>query len=262
MFTVRNYVRAQSLEEAYELNQKRMNRVIGGMLFLKTGKFSVDTAIDLCDLDLAGIKETADRFEIGAMTSLHELEIHRGLSGYSSGAVKEALKDIVGVQFRNLATVGGSLYGRYGFSDVLTLFMAMDSYVELYHRGIVPLSQFAYEKPDRDILVKLIIRKTPGRFSYRAVRASKTDLPILNCACSILENKIHTVIGARPGRAMEIPDEYSLLKDGLTEESIRDFAAFCSKAGQYGSNMRGSAAYRAHLADVLVTENLTELGGY
>lgn len=262
MFTVRNYVRAQSLEEAYELNQKRMNRVIGGMLFLKMGKFSIDTAIDLCDLDLAGIKETADRFEIGALTSLQDLQTHPGLHAYSCGAVKEALKDIVGVQFRNLATIGGSLYGRYGFSDVLTLFLAMDSYVELYHRGIVPLSQFAYEKPDRDILVKLILRKTPGRFSYRTVRASKTDLPLLNCACSILGNGIHTVIGARPGRALEIPDETCLLKDGLTEESIRNFAAYCSKSGKFGSNMRGSAAYRAHLAGVLVAQNLTELGGY
>ena len=35
MLTIKNYVRASSLEEAYELNQKRNNRIVGGMLWMK-----------------------------------------------------------------------------------------------------------------------------------------------------------------------------------------------------------------------------------
>ena len=46
---------------------------------------------------------------------------------------KESLCHIVGVQFRNCATVGGSIYGRYGFSDVLTMFLGMDTWVECGH---------------------------------------------------------------------------------------------------------------------------------
>ena len=34
-----------------------------------------------------------------------------------------------------MSTVGGSIWGRYGFSDVLTLFLAMDTWVELYKGG-------------------------------------------------------------------------------------------------------------------------------
>ena len=49
-----------------------------------------------------------------------------------NGAFKEALRHIVGVQFRNTATVGGSVFPRYGFSDVLTVFASVDTYVELY----------------------------------------------------------------------------------------------------------------------------------
>ena len=64
--------------------------------------------------------------------SLREIELHEGLYAYTQGAVRDALKDIVGVQFRNLATVGGSIWGRFGFSDVLTMFLAMDTYVELF----------------------------------------------------------------------------------------------------------------------------------
>lgn len=46
----------------------------------------------------------------------------------TGGAVRESLRHIVGVQFRNLATVGGSIFGRFGFSDVLTMFLALDSW--------------------------------------------------------------------------------------------------------------------------------------
>ena len=40
--------------------------------------------------------------------------------------------------------------------------MALDTYVELYHGGIVPLEEFAkrpVRRDDRDILVRIIIKK-------------------------------------------------------------------------------------------------------
>ena len=261
MITIRNYVRAQSLEEAWELNQKKANRVIGGMMFLRLGKGTVATAIDLCDLGLSGITETEEQFEIGAMTPLRDLETHEGLNRYSGGAVREALCDIVGVQFRNMATVGGSLYGRYGFSDVLTVFLSMDSYVELYQGGILPLSEYAAAEHDRDLLLKLIIKKTPGKFAFRSVRLTKTDLPVLNCACSLLSGEVRTVLGARPMRATLVPDPRGILTGGLTENSVKDFADFCAATVKTGSNCRGSAAYRTHLVRVLVEENLKQIGG-
>ena len=137
METIQNYVRAGSLEEAYELNQKRTSLILGGMLWTKMQNRRIQTAIDLCDLGLDRIEENEEEFSIGAMVSLRQLELHAGLNEYTHGAVKNAVKDIVGVQFRNLATVGGSIWGRFGFSDVLTVFLAMDTYVELFCGGIV-----------------------------------------------------------------------------------------------------------------------------
>ena len=74
-------------------------------------------------------------FRIGAMASLRALELHEGLAAYTNGAMRESVRHIVGVQLRNLATVGGSLYSRFGFSDVLSAVMAMDCSVELYKGG-------------------------------------------------------------------------------------------------------------------------------
>ena len=35
MMTIREYKKAESLEEAWQLNQKKQNRVLGGMIWLK-----------------------------------------------------------------------------------------------------------------------------------------------------------------------------------------------------------------------------------
>ena len=250
MITIQKYVRAQSLEEAWQLNQNKRNRILGGMLWLRLGKGSVGTAIDLCDLGLNTIEETDEQFSIGAMVTLRDIEMHEGLNTYSDGAIADAVKDIVGVQFRNMATVGGSIWGRFGFSDVLTVFLAMDSYVELYKGGIVPLEQFAKMKKDSDILVRLIVKKTPCKIVYSSMRNQRTDFPVIACAVSYMNGLYRAAIGARPARAML-----------LCRESGEDFAAFVAENAPTESNLRGSASYRTHLIRVLVERSMTKLGG-
>ncbi len=261
MITIQKYVRAESLEEAYRLNQNRQNRIMGGMLWLKMGRGNVNTCIDLWGLGLDTIQETGEQFSIGAMTSLRQIELHPGLNTYTRGAAACAVKDIVGVQFRNLATVGGSVWGRFGFSDVLTLFLCMDSYVELYKGGVIPLEEFASMKYDRDILVRLIVKKTPGDFVYRAMRGQSTDFPVITCALSRVGGEYRAVVGARPSKAMVIRDRDGLLSEGLTESSVKVFADYAAESAPTGSNLRAGAAYRTHLIRVLTERNLRELGG-
>ena len=261
MITIQKYVRAQSLEEAYQLNQSKRSRIVGGMMWMRLGRGSVGTAIDLCDLGLDTVEETDEQFTLGVMVSLRQLELHTGLNAYTCGAVKNAVKDIVGVQFRNMATLGGSIWGRFGFSDVLTMFLAMDCYVELYKGGIVPLEEFAARKKDSDILVRLIVKKTPGKFVYTAMRNQRTDFPVLACALSQVNGIYRAVIGARPAKAMVIRDEEGLLDGGITEDSARSFAEFVAGAAPTDSNIRASAAYRTHLIRVLTERAALELGG-
>lgn len=135
--------------------------------------------------------------------------------------LQKAVKDIIGVQFRNLATVGGSIWGRFGFSDVLTAFMALDTYVELYKGGVIPLEQFARMQYDRDLLVRVIVKKKPGVFSYQAMRAQKTDFPILTCGVSRIDGVCKAVIGARPGKAVCIHDDRHLLDGEVNRKKSR-----------------------------------------
>ena len=250
MITIQKYIRAKSLEEAWQLNQDKRSRILGGMLWLRLGKNTVGTAIDLCDLGLDTIEETEDAFSIGAMATLRDIEVHEGLNVYSGSAIAKAVKDIVGVQFRNMATVGGSIWGRFGFSDVLTVFLALDSYVELYKGGIVPLAEFVNMKKDNDILLRLIVKKTPCQVVYSSVRNQRTDFPVLACAVCSMKGEYRASIGARPGRAVLV-----------RRDKAEGFADFVAQNVPTGGNIRGSAAYRTHLTRVLVERLMAEMGG-
>lgn len=260
IFTFQKYERPQTLDEAWELNQKRRNRLVGGMMWLKMSRRTHGTLIDLCDLGLDAIEEDEGEFRLGAMVTLRQLETHPGLDAYSCGAVRDALKDIVGVQFRNGATLGGSLWRRMGFSDVLAVFMAMDSYVELHKGGVVALEEFARMQPDRDVLVRLIIKKTPGAFAYQAVRKQRTDLPSLNCAAGFVGGEWRVAVGARPARAALVRDERAILAGGVTPESAARFGGYAAEVLSVRSNMWGSAEYRRALVPAVVRRALVSAG--
>ena len=260
MMTIREYKRAESLEEAWQLNQKKQNRILGGMIWLKMENINVGTAIDLSGLGLDTIEETDEGFAIGAMVTLRQLEFHPGLDAYTQGALRESVRHIVGVQLRNLATVGGSIYSRFGFSDVLTMFLALDASVELYKGGVVPLAEYAQRPYDRDILVRVLVPKKKARFCYQSVRNSQTDFPVLTCAAAReTDGSYCAAIGARPGKAGLFTAKPEAGESG--EQFAARFAAEVKSSIRTESNMRGSAEYRRHLAGVLVKRAVRRLEG-
>ena len=253
MLKIKNYARVRSLKEAYELlMQKKSNVVLGGMLWLKMQNKTVHTAIDLQDLGLDTIEETEKNWHIGCMVTLRNLELHPQLNQLTHGAMADCVRPIVGVQFRNTATIGGSLYGRFGFSDLLPLFMALDAKVELYRNGRVSLEDFAQmARSERDLLIRVIVPKTPRNVVYLAQRNSATDFPVLTCAVSCAKDDRRIAVGARPGKAVCFRDI-----------SIDDPQAAAEEAAsrlRFGSNVRGSAQYRQTICRVLVRRALTAM---
>lgn len=250
------YVRAESLEEAYELYQKKNNFVLGGMLWLKMRKRPFGTAIDLSGLGLDQIEENEKEFRIGAYVSLRELETNEALNTYTKGAFSESVKHIVGVQFRNVATVGGSLWGRYGFSDVMTIFRAMGAKVQLHHAGILDLDEFVkMPRKTRDILVSVIVPKKVKAVVYLSQRNQSTDFPVLTCAVAKREEGYVAAVGATPHLAETVWDKDGILTE-VNEENIEKFAMQAAEQIRFGSNMRAGAAYRKIVCQVLVKRAL------
>lgn len=253
MFTAQQYVKAATLEEAYELNQKRNNAILGGGCWMKMNRRRYQTLIDLSGLGLDKIEKTPEEFVLGAMVTLRQLETSPELKEAFGNGFYEMTRHIVGVQFRNCATVGGSLFGRFGFSDVLTLFPALDARVTLHHAGEMPLADFAaLPRTTRDILTQVTVPKAPRRVVYLSQRNISTDFPVLTCALGERDGAYTCVIGARPMPAVAFADEKSVLAQGITEESARAFAEDIAARVELGGNMRASEDYRREICKVLV----------
>lgn len=251
MLTIQNYCLAESLNQAYELNQKKKNKILGGGVWLKCCNFPIQTAIDLSALGLDQITETEEEFEIGCMVSLRQLELHKGLGELFGGAVKEALRHIVGTQFRNCATAGGSIAGRFGFSDVLTLFLSLNAEVELYPAARMPLADFVRMPPDNRILTKIFLKKGRVHAAYLSERNTDTDLPLITCGVSLREDVLTVSIGARPAKAVEVVFTDIDAACFSDKDWLHRTAGDLIKKLTFGSNRRASAAYRAHVAKVL-----------
>lgn len=261
LFTFKEYVSVKSLQQAYELNQSKNNVVLGGLLWLKMGTKNYNTAIDLSQLELDTIVETESEIEIGCMTTLREIETSPVLNNHFNGVLSETVKNIVGIQFRNCATLGGSVYSRFGFSDVLTTLLALDTDVYLYKSGRVPLEEFIAMPIKRDILTKIIIKKDGAKAVYQSQRMSATDLSVLAVSVSLCENKWKIAVGARPTKAKLAHKAAGILSQNPSEEQVNNACDLLIQELNFGTNMRGSAEYRKILAKVLVKRGVKEICG-
>ena len=242
MAQYKNYVIAQTLDEAYALNAKKSTVIVAGNMWLRMCGMRRQTALDLSALGLDYIKEDEQGFTIGAMTTLRTMETHAALNAAFGGVFARAFEPIVGTQFRNGATVGGSVFSRFGFSDVSTLLLAMGAKVVTHARGEVSLDEFQKEKWDRDILTAIRVEK--GRSAaIECVRLSKTDISVLVCAASADERGVRVVLGSRPARAVIVAE------DAKPEEL--DYMRMAADVPM-GSNARASEAYRRKVAPVLM----------
>lgn len=257
MAKYRQYVMAQSLDEAYELNQKKGSVIVAGNMWLRMCGMNKTTAIDLSQLGLDQIEEEEDAFVAGAMTTLRALETHAGLDAAFCGVFAKALAPIVGTQFRNTATIGGSVYSRFGFSDVSALLLALDAEVVLHKRGVVKLADYQKEAWDRDIITHIRIPKGQTA-DVQSVRVSGTDIPTLVCAAAKSEKGIRIVLGARPARAVIAADA---LPADLSDKQLEEIA----EKTAFGTNLRAGEAYRRKIAPVLMAraaKACREVAGY
>ena len=244
MASYREYVIAQTLDEAYALGQKKSSVIVAGNMWLRMCGLRRQTAIDLSALGLDKIEESDDAFTVGAMATLRRLETHEALNRAFGGVFAQAFAPIVGTQFRNEATVGGSVYSRFGFSDVSALLLALRAEVLLYKRGAVALETYQREAWDRDIVTGVRIPKGQ-RAAVRSVRLGGTDIPTLVCAASLSEGGLRLVLGARPARAI-------VVADGLPADAGEAEFERIAQNTRFGTNRRASEAYRRKVAPALM----------
>lgn len=261
MFTLKELVQPNSGEEAYRiLTDNPANVVLGGCAFLRMGAAKYNVGIDLTQLGWDKIIEHNDGFEIGAMVTFRALETKRELQVWTGGILAKALGNVVGVQFRNIVTVGATVFTRYGFSDLITPLLALGAEVELVKGGRVPLKDFLERPAQKDILKAVWVPKKSCQASFQSFRISAADFPVLNAAVVERAGEWTVTVGGRPGRAMIAEQAVAILNSGPVKEQMISEAAK-SVAGElvFEANMRAGAEYRRSLSEVLVCGAVREV---
>jgi CO/xanthine dehydrogenase FAD-binding subunit len=261
MFSITELAQPETIEEAYRILTARANNVVlGGGAFLRLGSRKVGTAIDLSRLNLGEIEEENDYIKIGAMATFRALETSPVLNSCFCGVLPKAAGNVVGVQFRNIVTTGATVYTKYGFSDMITALLVLDTQVDLYKGGLMPLNVFLDSPRRKDVLLRIWIKKEPRQAAYQSLRNSAADLPILNVAVSRLGGDWVIAAGARPLRAKVAAKASDLLSAGtVSPETIEHAAGMAAAELSFGTNARGSASYRQAMCRVLVKRAVTEV---
>lgn len=262
MITVREVVVPSTTDEAYQALQKnKFSTLLGGGGFLRMGSKNITTLIDLSQCGLNHISEENHEWHIGAMVTLGELEMNPSLNANFSHIFSESVKHIVGVQLRNVVTLGATVYSRYGFSDLITGLLVLPVKVKLHKSGLMPLETFLEEGAEgKDLLEKIIIPKGLIRAATTSLRKSAGDYAVLNASAALVDGLWRISIGARPGRARLAEQAMAYLnQQGIDEVNLEQAARLASEEIVFGTNSRGTAAYRKAMASVLVKRVLEEV---
>lgn len=259
MISIKEYVIAKDLDHAYEvLTSRRNNVILGGCGFIKLGSKNINTAIDLKNINLEYINESEDEIVIGADVSLRDLEISPVIKNYCSGYISDALSEIVGVQFRNNARVGASVFSKYGFSDLIPTLLVADAKVKLHKKGVLTLEEFLNNDLEKDILIEVILPKVNGSGIFDSIRKCSGDFSVINGAILKVEDEYRIALGARPQRAKIAYKGSEIL---TRENDIEKAAKAVSEELTFGSNIRASKEYRVDMAKSLVSRMYENLGG-
>lgn len=256
---IKEFLKAENIEDAYKALLKG-GTIIGGGAFLHLLGSKIECAVDLSNLNLNYILEKDEVIEIGSYTTLKEIEDSSILLSYFNGILPKAVKMIASVQVRNIATIGGSIGGRYGFSDILPCLLALDAKLELYKNGIITLEEFLERDDIKDIILKVILKKDDKRAAFLNFKNSYTDFSILNVAVSNSKGEIKIAVGARPLGACYAYKAMDYLKDNIiNDENIKRAAEIASDTLNFGSDIRSSLEYRRQICNVLVRRGIMEV---
>ena len=257
------YYRASSLEDAYQkLQEHPRNAIIAGGLWMKKMGQSYETLIDLSTLGLNTISDKKDEVVVGAMVTQRDFENSPVIRKLFNDSIAFATREVMGVNFRNLATVGGSIMGRYPFSDVICGLLPYHVELEFYPEQKMSLEDYLnYKGKLNAILVAIHIKKEQGRGFYKKVKTTALDFPIVNFAISKVNEKFTIVVGARPA-APAIAHKASEFISGVKNPGLEDFkkaAEIASEELAFMDNKDASKEYRLDLAKVYVRRGLEEV---
>lgn len=262
---IEKYAKPRSVDEAWTLlNGNKKAAVVGGGAWLHLSGRRLELAVDLYETGLDFIRRKGTRLEIGAMATYRQVETDPHILAICDGLIAKSIRDISGVQMRNIFTVGGTVVGRYGFSHLNCALLALGAEVEFHNGGRVSFTDYlGGQGPRRDILTRVVVDNSNARGSFQTIQRCRNDFALLAVAAVRRDDGIRLAVGARPGRARLAKTAMAHLADSPSDG---DWKAAAARAGElataeldFGDDIRASAEYRRMICPVLVERALKEV---
>jgi CO/xanthine dehydrogenase FAD-binding subunit len=271
---LKKILRPTSLGDAHAAlkeHGKKARVLAGGIELILFTPADVETLIDLSCLSLSYVKEGDGGLTVGATTTMTEVLEAPVMRDYPNDAVVNMLQNVASPLLRNQATMGGTLVSANPWSDVITLFLALDAKVKLYNgkTRTVALSEIYPTRThlSQAILTEVVLPKYPSGTYAAFKQFSRTgfDVALLNCACWVqieegICTKARVIVGGTPRLGTSVPEaEKALIGALLTDETVERVAEIARDATETRDDRRASAAYRKELVAVGIKRCLTEI---
>lgn len=253
-----NYYKATSVEDAYsKLKESPKNTILAGGLWLKKLGGEYDTLIDISNIGLDKIVDSKDSIEVGAMVTERDFETSPVINSLLNGTVAFSTREVMGPAFRNMATIGGSVYGRYPFSDIIAGLLMLDVELVFFPENKMTLTDYLGYKGKVDgILTKIIIKKSEGKGFFKKVKTTALDFPLLNIVVSKRDGKYFIAVGSRPMVATYATKAMEAANAG---KSFEEVAAIACEEYAFADSTTVSKDYRKDLTKVYVRRGLEEV---
>ena len=273
-----DFARPDTLKEALVLLSRHAANaklIAGGQTLVPVMNLRLATPGLLIDLngigEIAGIRRDGPNLRIGAMTRQCEL-LRNPLVGDCTPLIYRAASFIGHVQTRSRGTVGGSLAHADPAAELPLVMVALDATFTVCRsdgKRTIPARKFFHDAMTTDlqadeVLTEIAIPIAPAqtRASFLELSRRHGDFAIVAVAAQRAGRELSVAVGgleAAPRycrRLVEDFGKFRLDRDSMADrirEELRDCVAL--------NDLHASAAYRRHLAGVLIQDCLHELFG-
>ncbi len=186
---IEQFHRPKTVREALALKARYRNRAafLAGGTYVNSNESADPPAhcISLAALPLGRIKVEPARYTIGALCTLQQIADDHKLPE----ALKDAARQVVSRNVRNMATIGGHVALNPSYSDLLPLLVALDAKVGVAARGatkLVPIADFV-ARPTPGLITGIVVPKPAPRrvFACRNFRVSANARSLVTAAVSM-----------------------------------------------------------------------------
>jgi len=254
------FERPGTLGEARTLIVEQRGLPLGGGAWVHMTAKAAELAVDLSGLGLDYIRDCGDAIEIGAMATARSIETSTLLSAEFGSLFSDATGHLVGVQLRNIITIGGTVAGKYGFSDLITVLAALDASLAMYGDASIDIMSFLTGPRGKPFLLEKIVVKKGVSVSFQSLRVTRNDFAILNACAAFSGGAWRVAVGARPAAArLSLEAARILGSDGTPSAEAAGRAGAAAAAElSFGDDTRGSSGYRRAICSVLVRRAILE----